>query len=225
MSLRYKLYGKLAEIYYRHDSLRRAVVLNLYFNALIRNPVIDRYLFDTGWRKERLGQGVVILTNVDGTILRTGEEHSFYTMKESLVWDDWYLPTFSLNGKTVLDIGAGRGETAWFFLKHRAAKVVCVEPDLESFADLETNSRRNRWDVDLINEEFRPEHLLIPHDFVKIDCDGGEGCLLGDSAPDLGPCRMELHPGYIGMENARRLVVKYRLRRISLSSDVWGRDD
>ena len=225
MSLRYKLYGKLAEIYYGHDSLRRAVVLNLYFNALIRNSSVERFLFDTGWKKERLGEGVVMLTNVDGTVLRTGEEHSFYTVKESRIWVDWYLPTFSLKGKTVLDIGAGRGETAWFFLKHGAAKVVCVEPDMKSFADLEANSRRNLWDVELINEKFRPDHLLIPHDFVKIDCDGGEACLLEPTAPDLGPCRMELHPGYVGAENTSHLVAKYGLRRISLSSDMWGRDD
>src|SRR5207245_11276968 len=48
--------------------------------------------------------------------------------KELVEWHKWYLPQKSIEGKTVLDVGAGCGETAFFYLKHGAQHVICVEP-------------------------------------------------------------------------------------------------
>jgi hypothetical protein len=41
------------------------------------------------------------------------------------LWHKYYLPV----GRTVLDVGAGCGETALFYLKHGAKRVICIEGD------------------------------------------------------------------------------------------------
>jgi hypothetical protein len=39
-------------------------------------------------------------------------------------FEKYYLPPFSLKDKTVLDVGACCGETAYFYLQHDAKKVI-----------------------------------------------------------------------------------------------------
>lgn len=50
----------------------------------------------------------------------------------------------------------------------------------------------NSWNLDSINDVFRLEHLSIPHDFLKIDCEGGETILFNYEG-SLGPCVIESH--------------------------------
>lgn len=109
--------------------------------------------------------------------------HRYYA--KLLIWEcvlsktwDLYLPDFSLRGKTVLDVGAGEGETAWFFLKHGAARIICVEPNPFCLAILSKNIRANNWPVDVIPERFSTSLLKLNPDFAKIDCEGGEEELL-----------------------------------------------
>lgn len=59
---------------------------------------------------------------------------------EKPTWERNYLP-ISVKGKIVLDVGAGEGETAKFFLDHGAEKVICIEPDPKAFKLLELNAR------------------------------------------------------------------------------------
>jgi hypothetical protein len=74
-------------------------------------------------------------------------------------WHKTYLP-LKRNIETVLDVGAGNGETAQFYLNHGAKTVICVEPDAK-----------------LLSENFAndPRIVIVPHapDFIKLD---GEGC-------------------------------------------------
>ena len=49
--------------------------------------------------------------------------HRSLVQTELEMWHEQYLPC----GKKILDIGAGCGETALFYFKHGAEKVVCVE--------------------------------------------------------------------------------------------------
>ena len=99
-------------------------------------------------------------------------------------WKKYYLPNFDLNGKTVLDVGAGCGETILFYLSHGAARVIAIEPDSTAFKILKENSETNNWPVELYNEPLNRKHLELRFDFAKLDCEGGES-LLFDYLPNV----------------------------------------
>ncbi len=110
---------------------------------------------------------------------------------EEAEWTRFYLPV-DVRGKVVLDVGAGQGETARLFLKHGARRVVCVEPELESYRYLAANAARHggvlvavcgRFNVGMV-WQYRP-------DFVKVDIEGYEECLLGVVLPC--PAVVEVH--------------------------------
>jgi hypothetical protein len=97
-----------------------------------------------------------------------------------------YLPPFSLHGKTVLDVGAWCGETAMFFQDSGAEKVIAIERDSSAFRFLQSNTDRNGWNVEAINEPFSLSQLSdLKFDFMKMDIEGGEGLLLTLQTP---PC-------------------------------------
>jgi len=108
----------------------------------------------------------------------------------------YYLPPFSLNGKTVLDIGAGCGETAWYFLRNGARKVVCIEQDKRRARLIEENRKNLNLSIEIIPHAFTAKHLSIPHDFIKCDIEGGEIELL-PYAKKLKPCVLEVHSAWI----------------------------
>jgi hypothetical protein len=88
------------------------------------------------------------------------------------VWKKHYEPPSE--AMTVLDAGAGCGETAWLFLnRFRAKKVICLEPGPENFEILRRNKEANKWNVELRNERFNPGHLRGV-DFAKIDIEYAE---------------------------------------------------
>lgn len=55
------------------------------------------------------------------------ESHRAYLKDELELWHRFYLPIDTT--KAQLDIGAGNGETAQFYLNHGASHVICIEPD------------------------------------------------------------------------------------------------
>ena len=97
-------------------------------------------------------------------------------LDETKDWLKNYLPV-TVHGKTVLDVGAGAGESARFFLLHGASKVICIEPNPVPFCDLKINARHHN--IVAVNDFFRLMHLEIPFDFAKIDVEGYEEMLLG----------------------------------------------
>jgi SAM-dependent methyltransferase len=90
-------------------------------------------------------------------------------------WERYYLP-LDVRGMTVLDVGAGEGETAKFFLDHGAAKVVCIEPATEAFKFLKVNAAHHN--IMALNKRFELSDLTVPHDFLKVDIEGYEEALL-----------------------------------------------
>jgi len=97
--------------------------------------------------------------------LKLDEPHRIMLEKELLDWHSVYLPPGGLSGFNVLDIGAGCGETAQFFLNHGARSVRPVEKDPTAFSLLKENfagDPRISWDG--------PFQV----DFIKSDCEGGE---------------------------------------------------
>jgi len=111
--------------------------------------------------------------------------------REWSLWRKYYLPNFPLKGKIVLDIGAGVGETALLFFDYGAEKVITVEPNREAAFNLLCNRHLNDWNIDVYNEPFSLRHLDLPHDYMKMDCEGSEKLLLAVNYDK--PCVIEVH--------------------------------
>ena len=109
---------------------------------------------------------------------------------EWLDWRRYYLP-ISLNGATVLDVGAGCGETALFYFLHGARRVVCVEPDKQLSKIIDQNIQANGWNAEVLNRNFDLDLLQTEFDFMKMDCEGCEVRLL--NADSIPPCVIEVH--------------------------------
>src|SRR5713101_958067 len=58
------------------------------------------------------------------------------------IWEKNYLPV-SVEGKIVLDVGAGCGETSAFYIAHGARKVIAIEPDKRAYSLLLRNIKAN----------------------------------------------------------------------------------
>jgi 16S rRNA G966 N2-methylase RsmD len=107
-------------------------------------------------------------------------------------FEKYYLPPFSLKDKTVLDLGACCGETAYFYLQHGAKKVICVESDPTRAKLILKNKQNLNLNIELINDFFTPKHLQLNHDFIKCDIEGNEIELI-PHAKNLKPCIVEAH--------------------------------
>ena len=110
--------------------------------------------------------------------------------------EGYYDPPFSLKGKTVLDLGACCGETAWFYLKLGADKVYCVECDPARISMLNENKKNLGLNLEIIPEPLNMNHLeKLSYDFVKCDVEGAETILLDFLRvnPSMKPCVLEVH--------------------------------
>jgi ribosomal protein L11 methylase PrmA len=106
-------------------------------------------------------------------------------------WKNWYLPPWSLKGKTVLDVGAGCGETALFYYYHGASRVIAIEPQPSLVPLLRRNMSRNKWDMKIVEGQFQTSMLEWSFDFMKMDGEGCEAQLLTEDS--LPPCAIEVH--------------------------------
>ena len=136
------------------------------------------------------------------------------------LWEETYLPAFSLSGKIVLDAGAGCGETTWFFFSHGASKVIAIEPNKRCSSIFAENAMKNSWNYELHETKFAPAHLLMKFDFAKVDCEGGELVLL--QVDRLGACRVELHPDFIGTNRVNAIIAKHGL--VHVKDLIWGNE-
>src|SRR5437879_8567004 len=81
--------------------------------------------------------------------------------KDLDLWHRLYLP---IPKGTVIDMGAGAGETARLFLEHGATKVICIEMD--------------EYALKLLHKNFDNDNrvIIIPEkvDKIKMDIEGSE---------------------------------------------------
>lgn len=118
--------------------------------------------------------------------------HKSYVNTELSMWHRCYLPV----GKVVLDVGAGCGETAFFYLNHGAQRVICIEADNEALEML----RRN------FGADDRVVIVSAKLDSIKIDIEGGEqGMLLETHFPS----RLKTIQKLDGHVRLRRLEQKW----------------
>ncbi len=92
--------------------------------------------------------------------LELDNNHRLTLEQELELWHRAYLPV----GKTVLDLGAGCGETAQFYLNHGAEKVISIEADSSCYDKLCAN---------FVNDN-RVIPILAHLDSIKCDIEGGE---------------------------------------------------
>ena len=109
---------------------------------------------------------------------------------ESPSWKKWYLPV-DVQGLTILDVGAGEGESARFYLEHGAKKVICIECDDVAFKNLALNAVGKP--MECYHKRFDLSDLKREHDFLKLDIEGGEAALLDLKSHVSVPCVIELH--------------------------------
>ena len=156
----------------------------------------------------KVSKSDLINTNLFGFDLTLGRLRYNMTLGEIPLWEETYAP-ISVKNKIVLDVGAGMGESAAFYFAKGAKKVVAIEPNPQDFTLLTENSMKNSWNIDTIQDVFKLEQLSIPHDFAKIDCEGGEVILLKYNNK-LGPCVIESHSDEI----TRSLVERFHFNSI-----------
>jgi hypothetical protein len=116
-------------------------------------------------------------------------------------WTKYYLP-IDVKGLTVLDIGAGCGETARFFLEHGAKKVICIESDDHCYSLLAKNSVGRP--IECIHKMFTLSDLDREYDFIKMDIEGAEKILLLLPSKVKKPIALEIH----GQELAQKFKEK-----------------
>lgn len=97
-----------------------------------------------------------------------------------------YVNCLQPNGKVVLDIGANNGDSAKLFLGHGAKKVICVEINERQAKKIKSPH------TEVLIEPFRLSHLLISHDCMKMDIEGGEYLLLNYEG-QIKPSIIEVH--------------------------------
>ena len=169
------------------------------------------------WKLKRTMANSYIVGHEKDSLLLT-ETQTANIICEWKNWQKYYLPGFSLEGKTVLDIGAGCGETAYFYFLHGVKQVIAVEMDPVQVALLKENSSLNRWNVSgerlrIIPRAFELEDInRETFDFVKMDIEAGEVFLLSLDKIDF-PIVLEAH----GEELMNRLLEKFKLHIVSKS--------
>ena len=182
-------------------------------------PLLAKCFDMQGWTLRHTGPPIQ-LRHEDGTSLTLDRDHLNVMLRELLDWYRFYLPGFSLKGKTVLDAGAGCGESAAFYFFYGAKRVIAIEKDPAMRPYLEQNAADNGWDMEIIIDEFRPEHLDIHRDWTKIDIEGGESVLESCPKDSLGPCTIEMHPTVIGKAACDQIIKRFGLKH--LDRKLWG---
>jgi hypothetical protein len=143
---------------------------------------------------------------IRGYAVKLHPEYFHIIFGEWLDWKRTHLPPFNLKGATVLDVGAGCGETALFYFIHGVDRVICVERNLDLAKIIGENLRSNKWNAEVQARSFDAEMLKQDFDFMKMDCEGCETHLL--SADTLPPCVIEVHDRHV----LNALASKFGLR-------------
>lgn len=120
----------------------------------------------------------MVMKHKSGYIFHSDPEYVRKMIHEWNEWEKAYTMPFPLKGKTVLDVGAGCGETALFFFLKGAEKVICIEKDQSLRPFLEKNKEANNWNLAIIIEPFNLKHLDLRFDAAKMDIEGAEAELL-----------------------------------------------
>ena len=127
---------------------------------------------------------------------------------------------FSFKDKTILDLGADYGSTAYFFGKNGASKVIAVEGDKIFFKKLQKYALKYRYIVPIeltINSKEDIKRLISTYspDIVKVDIEGAERLFIdfsGDCLNMVDEWLIETHEPSL----SERLVEKFSVSGFSV---------
>lgn len=146
--------------------------------------------------------GPEVIINTGTYTLKLNRRKAGMMVSEWGLWNKYYVPPGGLTGKTVLEVGAGCGESTALLFERGAAKVVCVEPASDEVALLRENIQRNGWNAEVIATTFEPSLLSDSFDLVRMDCEGCEAELLGQVR--LPKLITEVHSAEVKQEFLKR---------------------
>lgn len=132
--------------------------------------------------------GTVLVRNHDKWLLRVSADYwRMLCFQYYGEWESFYvIDRQKLRGATVLDVGAGCGETAAFYFEKGAKKVICVESDPKCLCLLDFNKFLNEWNSDIVRGAFDISILGRSEiQFAKFDCEACERALLDLSTSDV----------------------------------------
>ncbi len=198
----------------------RGIVFSKFYIPKLKGYVIvygirqylRRMIALRGW--ELLNENPPVV-RISGHILRMDPPFFDTMFNEWISWRTHYLPKNGIKDFNILDVGAGCGETALFFLLHGAGHITCVEPEAGRVRILRENATRNHWPLTIIDRPFSLEMLTPDIDFLKMDCEGCESALL--SVKVIPSCALEVHK----WELCQELCTKFDLRVIEKFGPNW----
>ena len=127
--------------------------------------------------------------------------------------DNWYTllpldPLFPMeygkldvNNKTVIDVGAYNGDTANFFLKRGARKIIAYEIEEKRQTQISTRFKKHQVQVKgAWNGELFPEA-----DVLKMDIEGAEKILTKKHLENFEQFSIALHPDKLGYTKLREM--------------------
>jgi SAM-dependent methyltransferase len=167
-----------------------------FLGYIIRTRWVNLILIKIRWPViiNELRTGNSIWETKDGWSL-TGNYYSLM-IEEQPSWS-YYLPPYSLKRKVILDVGAGSGETARFFVNHGASRVYCCEISQEGLKGLNLNKARGK-PITIIPEPFNLNMVeKIKPDFIKMDIEGYETPLLNEDLSKMPDTVLEAHNCYV----------------------------
>jgi hypothetical protein len=125
----------------------------------------------------------------------SGQYAGLIATEWSSLWEKYYLPPRSIaHDGLIVDIGAGEGETAIFYMKHGYTNFRLVEVEPASLPFLSFNVeilRRHGCRVDVKYRSAKNEDM-VSASFIKMDCEGCEMGLIADYPKDV-PSVIEVH--------------------------------
>jgi len=188
-----------------------SIILNAFYSAYAQSKILTK---KNRFNIRKIGSDKYTITLNYKTVF-LNKEHLLMVLNE---WDDWskYYVQHDLHGKTVLDVGAGCGETALLFYLHGASKVIAVENDPRCKKFLFENMQY--LPIIPFTCSFSLPLLSLDHDFLKMDIEGAEKLLLKYS-DDTGPCVIEAHPDKSGIYDLHiQLAKKFGLKPLCKTS-------
>jgi hypothetical protein len=138
------------------------------------------------------------------------KEYLPFMIYEFVEWHRDYKFPSSLENKTILDIGAGCGETIFFFALNGCRNFIAVEPNPQCADLIRKNAEKNSLNVKIFNDTFRKNHLNENFDFIKCDCEGGESILLEEEISK--PIALEVH--------GEVLIKKFQEKHFKITSKI-----
>lgn len=106
-----------------------------------------------------------------------------------------------VEGRTVVDIGADCGSSAWYFLQKGATKVICYEADEDQYQELIKNCRGDNR----VEPHRRWNGESVDGDVLKVDCEGCELALTGEFFVKFKHFAIAIHPYMYPTHTYRRI--------------------